>query len=482
MLQKQQTMILSPYTEIYDLVVPKDNFLRRLNELIDFSFVYDELNDKYCHTNGRNAIDPIRMFKYLLLKTIFDLSDVDIVERSKYDMSFKFFLDMAPEESVIEPSSLTKFRKLRLKDVNLLDMLINKTVEIAIEKEVIKCNSIIVDATHTKARYNQKSPKEILADRSKKLRKSVYEIDESMKVKFPSKSATNELGDEIEYCQKLMNVIENEEAISQYPKVKEKLNLLKETVSDDIEHLRISEDEDAKIGHKTKDTSFFGYKTHIAMSEERIITAATVTTGEKNDGKELETLIEKSKEAGMEVNTVIGDAAYSEKGNIEYTNKNEVELVAKLNPITQGTRTKEDEFEFNKDAGMYVCKAGHMAIRKARQGKKNVGKNQKDTYYFDVEKCKVCPFREGCYTAGAKSKTYSVTIKSDEHSKQAKFQETDYFKEKSKERYKIEAKNSELKHRHGYDVSKSSGLISMEMQGAMAIFTVNLKRIMKLMR
>src|SRR5699024_6410857 len=82
-----------------------------------------------------------------------------------------------------------------------------------------------------------------------------------------------------------------------------------------------------------------------AMSEERIITAATVTTGEKNDGKELETLIEKSKEAGMEVNTVIGDAAYSEKGNIEYTNKNEVELVAKLNPITQGTRTKEDELE-----------------------------------------------------------------------------------------------------------------------------------------
>src|SRR5699024_6914745 len=162
-----------------------------------------------------------------------------------------------------EPSSLTKFRKLRLKDVNLLDMLINKTVEIAIEKEVIKCNSIIVDATHTKARYNQKSPKEILADRSKKLRKSVYEIDESMN---------------IQYCKILMNVIDNEEAITRYRKLKEKLNLLKETVSDDIEHIRISEDKDAKIGHKTNDTSFFGYKTHIAMSEERIITAATVTT------------------------------------------------------------------------------------------------------------------------------------------------------------------------------------------------------------
>ncbi len=253
-------------------------------------------------------------------------------------------------------------------------------------------------------------------------------------------------------------------------------------MEDDIEHLQISEDQDAKIGHKTADSSFFGYKTHLAMSEERIITAATITTGEKNDGKQLQTLIEKSMTGGMEIETVVGDTAYSEKDNITYSKKNEIKLVAKLNPlVTQGNRKNEDKFEFNKDAGMYVCKAGHMAIRKARTGKKTIGKNQKDTYYFDIEKCKRCPLKDGCYTEGSKSKTYSVTIKSSEHQEQAQFQESDYFKEKSKERYKIEAKNSELKHRHGYDVALSSGLIGMEIQGAMAIFTVNLKRILKLM-
>lgn len=158
-----------------------------------------------------------------------------------------------------------------------------------------------------------------------------------------------------------------------------------------------------------------------------------------------------------------------------------MKLVAKLNPsITQGYRKKEDEFDFNKDAGMYVCKAGHMAVRKARQGKKGVAVNQTHTYYFDVEKCKVCPLRDGCYKEGEKSKSYSVSIKSSEHTEQAKFQESTYFKEKSKERYKIEAKNIELKHRHRYDVASSSGLIGMEMQGAMAIFTVNIKRILKL--
>jgi hypothetical protein len=251
--------------------------------------------------------------------------------------------------------SLTKFRKLSLKDINLLDMLINKTVEIAIEKKIIKSRSIIVDATHTKARYNQQTPREILMDRSKKLRKAVYQVDETMKAKFPAKTTTDVLEDEITYSQKLIDVIEKEEILASYPKVKEQMNLLKETIADDLEHIQSSNDEDAKVGHKTADSSFFGYKTHIAMSEERIITAATSTTGEKSDGKQLQTLIEKSMAAGMEIDTVIGDTAYSEKDNIQYSNKNRINLVTKLNPaITQGNRKKEDEFEFNKDAGMYV--------------------------------------------------------------------------------------------------------------------------------
>ncbi len=159
MISNQQSLNLSPFMAIYDIVVPKDNMLRQLNE-VDFSFVLEELQDKYCLDNGRNTVPPVRMFKYLLLKSIFDLSDVDVVERSKYDMSFKYFLDMAPEDMVIDPSSLTKFRKLRLTDVGLLDMLIQKNSGNCTRKNLIKNKSIIVDATHTKARFNQKSPKE----------------------------------------------------------------------------------------------------------------------------------------------------------------------------------------------------------------------------------------------------------------------------------------------------------------------------------
>lgn len=107
------------------------------------------------------------MFKYLLLKTIYDVSDADIVERSRFDMSFKYFLGMTPEEGVINPGSLTKFRKLRLKDTDLLNLLISKTVSIAIEKGIIRTKSIIVDATHSLSRPNPLSPIEVLKERAR---------------------------------------------------------------------------------------------------------------------------------------------------------------------------------------------------------------------------------------------------------------------------------------------------------------------------
>ncbi|MBX0334839.1 IS1182 family transposase [Pontibacter sp. HSC-14F20] len=489
MVAQQQQIQPSPYSGLYDLIVPQDNLLRKINELIDFTFIYEELASKYCTTNGRRAESPVRMFKYLLLKTIYTLSDVDVVERSRYDMSFKYFLDLSPEEALINPSSLTKFRKLRLKDTDLLNLLISKTVAIALEKGIIKSHSLIVDATHSLSRSNPQSALEVLRERSRLLRKALCSIDEDIKGRMPEQHDSGGLEEQLAYCRRLEKLVESDQALCVIPAVREKLNLLRETVEDTHESHTLSKDTDARMGHKSADSSFFGYKTHLAMTahlamtEERIIAAALVTSGEKGDGPQLPELLQISRANGIEVDTIIGDAAYSGKENLKLQDKEgrSLKLVAKLNPvISQGTRKEEARFEYNKDAAMFVCPAGHMAMRKARQGKKNRGKNQATVYYFDVQKCRSCPLKEGCYKPGAKSKTYGVTIKSPIHVEQQAFQQTAYFKEKTRERYKIEAKNSELKNVHGYGRAISYGITSMQLQGALAIFTVNLKRILKL--
>ncbi|WP_417900042.1 IS1182 family transposase [Bacillus haimaensis] len=481
MLTNQEEFALSPYAKIYDLVVPKDNLLRRINGIVDFSFIHEELKNKYSLDNGRNAIPPIRMFKYLLLKVIFDLSDVDVVERSKYDMSFKFFLDMAPEESVINPSSLTKFRRLRLKDMEILDMLIGKTVDIAIEHNLIKQNIIFIDSTHTNSRYRSKTAKQYLQEKSKLLRKAVYQIDEKAKKIFPEKPVSKDLQAELDYTENLVDVLENNPQYSQIPAVNEKLNHLKEAFEDCNHQTHFSTDSDARVGHKSKDHSFLGYKTHLAISDERIITAAVITSGEKADGKYLKELVEKTNQAGMKVDAVGGDTAYSGKDNLIYTHKKNIKLVAKLHPvITNGTREKEDGFVFNKDANRFTCPAGHLSKTSGLIKKRGTNRNDQLKYFWNVEVCKACPIRRGCYKEGAKSKTYSIPIKSNEHLEQEAFQQTDEFKELARSRYKVEAKNSELKNRHGYEKSKAASLFGMQIQGATTIFAVNLKRIVKL--
>lgn len=111
---------------------------------------------------------------------------------------------------------------------------------------------------------------------------------------------------------------------------------------------------------------------------------------------------------------------------------------------------------------------------------KESANHQVIAYYFDVNKCRAYSRREGCYKEGAKTKSYSVIIKSDEHQRQLTFQSTDEFKAKFRTRYKIEAKNTKLKQVFGYNKALSNRISCMQLQGAMVIFAANIKRILKL--
>ena len=220
-------------------------------------------------------------------------------------MLFKYFLDYSPEEiNLIDPSLLTVFRRERLSNkeneeetsTNLMDKLISKTVEIALEEGIIEVkNKIIQDSTHTNAMYQHISPREELIKQAKELRKSIYKIDETMHNKMPKKREnTGLLEEQIEYTKELLDLIRGDARFTTVPAINEKINMLEETMNDTEYEIEYSKDKNAKVGHKTTDTSFFGYKTHIAMTPERIITAAVVTTGEKHDGKQLQKLVGKS--------------------------------------------------------------------------------------------------------------------------------------------------------------------------------------------
>ncbi|MGL5041962.1 MAG: transposase [Culicoidibacterales bacterium] len=275
-------------------------------------FIYEEVQNAYSKTMGRPAESPIMMFKYILLKSKYKVSDRDLIARTKTDMLFKYFLGYTPEDvSFINPSSLSKFRRMRLADTNLLDVLIQKTVDLAKNENIIPMKTrLIMDSTHTNAMFQHVSPREELINRGKALRKAVYEVDDTMKEKMPRKrEATGLLEDQITYSKELIEKVKASVLCMNIESVKERLHYLEEGIEDTEIEVEYSKEPGARVGHKTADTSFFGFNTHIAMTPERIITAATITSGEKHDGKELQRLVEKTKASGLEIEAVIGDGA-----------------------------------------------------------------------------------------------------------------------------------------------------------------------------
>jgi hypothetical protein len=290
----------------------------------------------------------------------------------------------------------------------------------------------------------------------------------------PSEIAT--IDEEIEYTKELAKVLENRLDHKTTQKLLDNINeILKDAK---IKEILSRFDEDATIGHKSIDSSYFGYKSHIAMTDERMISAIEVTTGKKADTSELTKLIEKSKSNGVDVAEVIGDKAYSGKDNIDYCNDNDIQLISRLSPSVSDCIDKDDGFVFNKDAGTLQCPEGHLATSYEEGTRKNGSLYR--TYCFSTKKCKKCPKCGTCYKGG-KYKKRSITIKrSETHQNQYEFEQTEYFNTRIKERYKIEAKNAELKECYGLRRCKYTGLPGMKIQTYFTAFVANAKRIVKM--
>ena len=99
MLSSQLKLSLSYYSDLYDMIVPKDHILRKIRELVDFFFIYDELKNKYCLDNGRNAKNPILLFKYLLLKYILLFEHIVLNDITRdYFLSYGPYVTRGPEK------------------------------------------------------------------------------------------------------------------------------------------------------------------------------------------------------------------------------------------------------------------------------------------------------------------------------------------------------------------------------------------------
>lgn len=116
MLRKGKINPVSEWSQsCYDQVIPQNHLLRRIEETVDFSFIYEVLADRYSPNRGRPAEDPIFLFKICLLEYLYNLSDVKIIEQIPLNLAYKWFLGLNIEDTEVpDDTTLSYFRVKRV--------------------------------------------------------------------------------------------------------------------------------------------------------------------------------------------------------------------------------------------------------------------------------------------------------------------------------------------------------------------------------
>ena len=126
---------LNFYSQLYNKI-PENHILKKINSAISLEFINDLLKDSYCSNFGRPAKEPEMMIRILILQYLYNLSDERIIEELQVNLAYMWFIGVNPDYVMPDSSLLCKFRKMRLKETTL-DEVITEIVRQCVEKGII---------------------------------------------------------------------------------------------------------------------------------------------------------------------------------------------------------------------------------------------------------------------------------------------------------------------------------------------------------
>jgi transposase len=134
-----------------DEFVPKQHLLRKIEEIVDFSFIYEKVEHLYSSV-GRKSIDPVVLLKMLLIGYLYNIeSERRLEEEVKYNLAYRWFLGMDMEDPVPDHSTFSQNRRRRFGDSTVFQDMFDYIVRRCIESGLVTGEVMVTDSTHIKA-------------------------------------------------------------------------------------------------------------------------------------------------------------------------------------------------------------------------------------------------------------------------------------------------------------------------------------------
>ena len=313
-----------------DDLVPQDHLLRLIDRAIDWSFIYDLVEEKYCTNNGRPSIDPVVLIKIPFIQYLYGIKSMrQTIKNIEVNVAYRWFLGLEMYDPVPHFSTFGKNYTRRFKDTDLFEQIFSKILEDCYKWKFVDPTEIFVDATHVKARAN-----------NKKMRKRIAQ-------------------EEALFYEELLKKEINEDRNAHGKKD------LKEKDSDDddsntgggsgTKEIKTSTtDPDSGWFHKGEHKQVFAYSVETACDKNGWVVAYTVSPGNEHDSRTFKGLFDKIEDIGTK--TIIADAGYKTPAIAKLLIDKEIKpLFPYKRPMTKKGFFKKYEYVYDEYYDCYIC-------------------------------------------------------------------------------------------------------------------------------
>lgn len=452
-------------TVMIENLVPENHLLRKIDKVIDFSFINEICRPYYCENNGRPAIAPERLFRMLFIGYLYGIrSERRLVEEIKVNVAYRWFLGYALEDKIPDVSVIWQNRLRRFNGTDIPQQIFDNIVRQAMSYGLVGGKILYSDSTHLKASANKNkfTEKEVRKETQSYIGALNEAINEDRVAhgKKPLKFENNEVKE-----------ISEEETEDYFDDKNDKNGSNGETKT-----IKSSTtDPESGFMHRDGKPQGFFYLDHRTVdSKANIITDVFVTPGNTNDVKPYIGRLDKQIEKfGFNVEAVGLDAGYNVSAICKQLFDRGIKAaMGKRRGVHQKGKFGKYKFQYIKDWDVYICPERNYLeyVTTNRQGYKE--------YKCKNDRCANCPRKQECLSEKAITKTLRRHVWEDYRDEFYIFTHTDKGKEiYSKRKETVERSFADSKELFGLRYCRMRGLSKVAEQCLLTAATQNMKKI-----
>jgi len=138
-------------------LVPANHQLRKIDAVLDLSFVPEVVAECYSANRGRPSIDPELALRMMMLGVLYDLSDRELCEEIQMHAGMRWFCGLNFHDPVPDHSTLSRLRNERWSESGLFERLMDEVIRQCSEAGLVSGRHLSVDGTEVQADASMKS-------------------------------------------------------------------------------------------------------------------------------------------------------------------------------------------------------------------------------------------------------------------------------------------------------------------------------------